>query len=131
MEDRWIEIKFYYICQDIYDINKEIFDLMDFIQYAHNLTPFDINIVSDCAQRITTQIAFRPTRLEVIYLGAKSELPMVDIKRRVGINNRDYYKIFNEAQTNHPYFYSRFTKTEIEQIKIFVDFTYKFRKVGI
>lgn len=131
MEYRWIEIQFYYICQDLLALNQNILDVLDFIQYSDNITPFNANIVSECAQRILTQPIFRPTREEIIVLGAQAKVKMIDIKRRIGINNRDYYLIFDTAMQDPPYFYPRFTHAELDEINIFVKFANKFKEVGI
>lgn len=130
-ENRWIEIQFYFICQDIYGLNNEFFDLIDYIQFANNLSKLDVNIISEAAQRVLTFPSHKPTREEIIILGALAGVNMKDIKRYVSINNRDYYKIINNARKNPPYFYTRLGPEEIEEAKKLVNFHNKFKEVGI
>lgn len=130
-EDRWIEIQFYFICQDLYKINNEFLDIIDYIQFANNLSKFNINVVSEAAQRVLTFPSHKPTREEIIISGAFAEAKMVDIKKYVSINNRDYYKIVDNARKNPPYFYTRLGPEEIEEVKKFVEFHYKIKEVGI
>lgn len=130
-ENRWIEIQFYYICHDIYAINNEFPDILDYIQFASNLTEFDINTVADCAQRVLTFPSHRPTREEIIVLGAEAGIKMVDIKKYVSINNRDYYGIIEHVRKNPPYFYCRMAPDEITEVSKFVEFHNKFKEVGI
>lgn len=130
-EDRWIEIQFYFICQDLYKINNEFFDVVDYIQFANNLSKFDINVVSEAAQRVLTFPSHRPTREEIIISGALANVSMRRIKKYVSINNRDYYKIIENTRNNPPYFYTRLAPNEIKEVKIFIEFHNKFKEVGI
>lgn len=130
-ENRWIEIQFYFICQDLYSINNEFFDLVDYIQFINNLCKFDINIVTEAAQRVLTFPSHRPTREEIIILGALAGMKMIDIKKYAPIHNRDYYRIIENARKNPPYFYTRLGPEEIEEVKKFVEFHYKIKEVGI
>lgn len=130
-EQRWIEIQFYYMCFDIYNINHEFPDVSDYVQFANNLTQFNQSIVLEAAQRVLTFPSHRPTREEVIILGAYAGIKMVDIKKYVQIHNRDYYAIIEGARKNPPYFYPRLGPEEIEEVTKFVEFHNKFKEVGI
>lgn len=130
-EQRWIEIQFYYICSDVYALNHEFPDLIDYIQFINNLTEFEYDRVTNCAQKVLTLPSYRPTREETIILGAKAEVKMLNIKKYVSINNRDYYSIIAKARINPPYFYPRFNENEYIEIKKFVTFHNKFKEVGI
>lgn len=130
-EYRWIEIQFYYICSDIYALNNEFPDLVDYIQLVNNLTEFSFDKVVNSAQKVLTLPSYRPTREEVIVLGAKAGIKMLDIKKYVPINNRDYYSIIEKARKNPPYFYLRFNEDELIEIQKFVKFHNKFKEVGI
>lgn len=130
-ENRWIEVQFYFICQDLYGLNNEFFDLVDYIQFANNLSKFNINTVTEAAQRVLTFPSHRPSREEIIILGALAGVKMVDIKRYVQVHNRDYYRIVDNARKNPPYFYTRLGPEEIEEVTKFVNFHNKFKEVGI
>ena len=130
-EKRWIEIQFYFICFDLYQLNNEFPDIMDYMQFISNVSPLNTTLLSECAHKSLTQAYLKPTRAEIIVLGAYNDIKMVNIKKYVSINNRDYYGIIEKARNDPPYLYCKFKTNEIEEMQKFVDFHNKLKGVGI
>lgn len=127
---RWLEVQFYYICYDMYKTNNEFFDLMDYIQLAYNLRPFNIQIVQDCAQRVLTFPVYRPYKPEAIFLADWGGMRQKDIKAYFKLNDRDYYRHLNKYISDKPYLINHFKDEELEEIQKFVNFHNFIKGVG-
>lgn len=129
--NRWLEISFFYFCQDILNLNNNIMDVMDFVEAMAVIGKYDIEPIKAAVQEVVMTHTMRPTREEFAILCYRNKVPIHKIKTYLKIGNSTLYNLIDEDKKNPRVFYCRLTEKQLTLIKKFLDTVTIFRKVGI
>lgn len=131
IEQRWIELQFFFICEDILKFRNDIMDVMDIIDNLSGIGNYTPDYIKQIAQEVLTSRRYRPTQEEFILICRRQGMDIHQIKVKAKASIRKIYKTFNEDKVNPRYFFPRLNESQIKIIAQFVEFFYKFKGVGI
>lgn len=84
-ERRWIEIQFYYFCLDLYNIHKELIDVITIVEGISLITKQSKpERIKHIAAKLLSDISSIPTRTEIIYLMKENGYSQREIAKKLG-----------------------------------------------
>lgn len=128
--DRWLEVKFYYFCQDLMAHNGSTTDVMAIIEALAAVGKYEAEPVKSVAQEILTTYRIRPTREELILLCYKNSVPVRTIVKELQVSNLTLYNLIADDKEDPRAFYPRLDVHKLALIKKFFDALDVLRKVG-
>lgn len=127
---RWLEIRFYYFCVDLYRIRHDMMDIIYLIDTIPRVEPYDESIVKNLSGKLFRDEHFVPIRNEVLILAILNGMSKQDAAEKFMLSRAQVHNIFNKER--HLYsFLPKFTKHEDEQLYLFMEALDKFQKAGI
>lgn len=129
--DRWLEVSFYYFCQDILEINNDLMDVMDLVESLAPIGKYEVEPIKGIIQEVLVTYRLRPTREELALLLYKNKTPVQEIKEHLKIGNQKLYKLVEADRKDPRVFYPRLSVHNLAIIKKFLDTIEKIRKAGI
>ena len=118
MEERWLELKFFYLLRDIFTVKNDMMDVMELVESIQFLGNYSSEAVKQVAQRVLYNLRIKPTTTEFIVIAKTMKLSVDYIRQKTGLSNRQIYQILDDNQTF--YFYPRSTSEDLEIIKQFM-----------
>lgn len=131
MEERWIELQFYYLCIDILNLRGNIADIMDFIDGMSYLGSYSPLIIKQIANEVIHSPYIRPSKDEFILLCRLNKLTIEYIRKRTKTCNREIYDLWNQHKDDLPYFRPRLQPDQIHNLKQFLEFLHTMKGWGI
>jgi hypothetical protein len=120
MQERWLEIQFYTICQNIMKMNNDMMDVFDFIDF---LVLFDKSMPKDILKHLVQNMYmtpyFIPDQTEFLTLALKLKVPYSDLIKGTGLSRQ---AIFNYTKHNPEdvTYLPRLNETQHKQIRQFM-----------
>jgi len=131
IEDRWAEVKFYFIVLELFSLRNKIHDVVNNIRYHAVNKEFDPEIVIECAQIALQSPTARPSRDEAIMLMKHYGVRVKEIKRRAKVHNRTIYSLLEKLENQDIHIYPKFSKTQNSHITQYVNAFYEIKGIGI
>lgn len=127
---RWLEVRFYYFCLDIFHIRKDMMDVIYSIEAVSQIGKVDTKAIKLIAGKILGEPYYLPTQDELILLAHLNNIPNQQIANYV---NQSRQAISNTIKRKLPNYapYPLLDVHEDEIIKEFLDLLQIFRKAGI
>lgn len=129
--DRWLEVSFFYFCQDIINTAGGLMDLMDLIEALAPIGKYDSVLVKQLVQDVLASYRVRPSREELALLCHKAEVPNLRIRELLKMGNHKLYKIIEEDKEDPRVFYPRLTADQLKLIHQFMKTLERIRKAGL
>lgn len=129
--DRWLEVSFYYFCQDILKTNNEIMDVMDLVEALAPLGKYEVEPVKNIVQEVMIMYHLLPTREELALLLYHNGIQMRKIKRYTKMGLEKLYKIIEEDKNDPRAFYPRLDSAKLALINKFMETVSRVRKAGL
>ena len=118
---RWIEVKAWYICQEILKNHNnlmELYAIIDGLAAYGSYAPEPMKIVIN---EMLTYNRYRPNQEEYILLLYHAGIPLSRIKQITKWSGKRLYKLFNDDKTNPRGFYPRFVAQQTELLNKFIN----------
>lgn len=97
---RWSEIKFYYYCMDIYNINKDMIEVILLIEAIAHIGKLDYKILKNAAAKMLSDPYYLPIRDEVISLADAYGLNVSEISKQTGISRKTVRNVIDSPDRN-------------------------------
>lgn len=129
--DRWLEVSFYYFCQDILKTNNDLMDVMELVEALAPLGKYEAEPVKRIVQEVMIMYHLLPTREEFALLLYHNGIQIRQIKQytKMGINK--LYKMIEDDKTDPRVFFPRLDGSKLALIKKFMDTIERVRKAGL
>ena len=131
IENRWIEIRFYFLCLDILNKTKRIPDLMDFIDSFAIFGNYNTKNIQELAQKILSDPYMAPGRQEFLILARKHKVSITKYEKILQMSRKTIYPLVNEETKNPRRFFNRFNIADVEEMKLFLEAYENFKECGL
>lgn len=101
--DRWIEIKFAYLCNDLYNRLKSYPFVMSYIEVLAELANVEKSLAIRTLQNITSLNRIRPSKTEYICLAKLAGVTINQILEALQISKRTYIDLYNSSKGTIPF----------------------------
>lgn len=129
--DRWLEVSFYYFCQDILSVNNDIMDIMGIVEALAPMGKYEAETLKSIVQDVLMTYRIRPTREEFALLCIKNGVTFKELNSYLRISNRTLYQLIADNEADPRVFYPRLDVHKLALIKKFLDTIKILRKAGI
>lgn len=127
---RWLEVRFYYFCLDIFHIRKNMLDVVYSIEAVAQIGDVDLKQLKLISGKMLGEPHFLPTQNELILLAHMHKVKTKQIADYVNKSPNHIYKIIQaKMPTYAPY--PLLSVHEDEVIKDFLELLDIFRRAGI
>lgn len=130
-KERWLEIRFYYFCYDIYQIRHDHYDIAYAIEAVAQIENFNITKIKHLASRAMTDYTIAPTDQEFIYLSHEAGVPVVNTIKKLKMSRTHYHRLLKKAENFGTEYYPKFMKHDREAISNFLQILKKFQQAGV
>lgn len=130
-EQRWIEIQFYYLLKDLLAMTQDIFKTLDWIDALAISNAYNPTYVKQYAMEFLQTPWVQPSKEEVVVLGHNNGMPIATIKRWTGLHNKTFYNILKRSEEEPPLFIPRYKAEQVNEIRNFLTFFEKLRRLGV
>ena len=130
-KQRWLELKFYYFCLDIYEIRENFMDLITCIDALSNIGQFKVQKIRVIAANILKDIAFQPNREEIIILANMNGITYPKINKYTGVARPTYNQLLRDEQKNPRAFYPKLSLEDRKHIQQFMEIVAKVKGAGL
>lgn len=127
---RWLEVRFYYFCLDIFHIRKDMMDVIYSIEAVSQIGKVDTKAIKLIAGKILGEPYYLPTQDELILLAHLNNIKTKQIADYVNKTQNHIYKVIKAKLPKYAP-YPLLDVHEDEIIKEFLDLLQIFRKAGI
>lgn len=128
-ERRWIEIKLYYFCLDIYHIRNELYDVSYAIETISQIGIFKIQRLKALSARMLSDITLTPALSEVVHLAYAHGLSLSQIASFV--NKKSKNTIAEMLKKEPPNYIPIFNEKDSIEVAKFIKLLDIFQKAGI
>jgi len=132
MEQRWIEIRFYYLVKDLLKFSGDLYKTLDWIDALSMSNNYSPIIIKQLTVEMLQTPWMQPSKEEVIYLAWKHDVKMIDLKNKLDLHNKTIYTILDRVKDDSNRIYMpRFTADKIKELETFVNFFERLRRFSI
>lgn len=131
LQQRWIEIKFFLLFEEMYRTGKTPKDMEKLIETVAIFTKFDIDAVHNLVVKVLTDENFRPYKGELIILCAYNCVPVPYTLKVARTTRKHYYHMLKLYKKQRPLIYAALSPEEIEIMRTFLIGYYYLRRVGV
>lgn len=129
-ENRWAEIRFFYFCQDIFDMRKNMLDVIYSIEAVSQIGNLRVTELKRIAGLFMGDPYYIPRREEVIFIANRMGYTLKQISEITG-TTRQAVKQFIDRNQDGFYATNKCDALADEIIIEFLDLLDKFKKAGI
>ena len=97
---RWSEIQFYYFCMDLYTINKDMIDVILFIEAIAHIGNLDYKLLKSITGKMLGDPYYLPIKDEVICLAYTYGLSKTEISNTFNFNRKTISAILQDPYRN-------------------------------
>lgn len=125
-EAKWYEIRFYFICLDIYKQNYDLMQIVAFIEYLTGyqnkkdpklLSP---DLLKAIANKLLMDRNYKPHMKEQIIAAYQNRVPVRKICKYFRLSNTDFYDMINAHEKDPIALIPKFPEYA-QEIKLFLD----------
>ena len=127
---RWAEIRFYYICLDLYHIRQNMMDVI-LIIVVSQIAETDFKILKALAGRMMGDPQYLPHRDEIISLAFAMNMKKTTISRLFGFTRSTIDTVLNSERNRIHVPFPQFTVKEDEEMHKFCAIFDKVKQTGI
>lgn len=127
---RWVEIRFYYFCYDIYKIRKDLLDVVYLVESISQIGTCKTSVLKTVAGKMLSDPYYMPLENEMIMAAYKNDYPMQAIASYLNKTRQAIYKIVNRDKDKFA-FIPKCDIDEDEQLVKFLETLDKFKKAGL
>ena len=128
---RWIEIQFYYLIRDIMASYKDLIQTLDFIEAFAILGHITPNAIKRAALEMLQAYWMKPSNGETAVLAHANKVTQKKIANWTGLHKRTIYNILETEEKLERIYLPHFKPEELEEIKKFLNFFEKLRRLGV
>jgi hypothetical protein len=128
---RWIEIRFFYFCYDVYQLNHDMIDVINTIELMNSLGDFDLKLVKKASGKVLGMQSNLPTKEEIICLAVKNGIKQRALCKTLEMKPSTVSVIANTKSEIYEYCPPRLDIDEDTNILKFLDIWENFQKVGL
>ena len=129
-DKRWLEIRFYLICQKIFEKEKQLQDVKFVIFGLSTLGKYDRDLLFSIAQEILVG-NYKPTEYELFKIADTYGISRKKLRTFIHFRNSDYTKIKKHNANDPPAFFPRLNETYLSEIKKFLDITEYIKEITL
>ena len=127
-ERRWTEIEFFYLCDDIYNIQKNMRDVTYIIAAVAQITPHSNRMAVERAAAIIYDYGRgKPNEDEFLYLAEKNNIPKTNIARHLGKHRTTLY---HRLKKEDPIICPKLDEKDTKYVREFLDLWKKLKGTG-
>ena len=135
MEDteqaRWVEVQFYVIVQDLFNLHHSIQDVMDTIDNLTYLENYNPTLLKSFANETLVTMRIKPSKEEMCILAYRAGIPPKNIKEKFKMYNKTLYRILDRNDLGPYYIYPKSSKKKQDQAELFIKAFNTLKGVGI
>ena len=120
-EARWIEVKAWYICQEILKNHNNLMELLAIVDGLAAYGEYPAESTKIVINEMLTFNRYRPNQEEYILLLYHAGIPLSKIKQITKKSGKRLYKLFNDDKENPRGFYPRLAPQQTALLKKFVN----------
>ena len=124
---RWIEVKAWYICQEILANHNNLMELLAIVDGLSAYGEYPAEPTKIVINELLTYNRYRPNQEEYILLLYHNGVPLSKIKTITKKSGKRLYKLFNDNKENPRGFYPRLVP---QQTKLLEKFINAIEKIG-
>lgn len=117
---RWIEVKAWYICQEILKNHNNLMELLAIVDGLAAYGEYPAEPTKIVINEMLTFNRYRPNQEEYILLLYHAGIPLSKIKQITKKSGKRLYKLFNDDKENPRGFYPRFVPQQTQLLEKFV-----------
>lgn len=125
---RWTEIEFYYFCFDIYQLNKDMMDVVNAIEAISQIGQINIGTLKRAAAKMLSDPYYLPILEEVVILGNQNGIPPKELAEEVGKSKATISRMISKSDLFSPR--PKLEPFEDEQIYKYMELLKRFKKAG-
>lgn len=129
-KDRWTEIRFAYLCFDLYNKFRNFVILTDYIEFIAVMAGMEKAEGLRLLQRVTQINTLRPSNSEFICVARQNGLPIKRITDVLGISKKYYYLYVDEIDFT-VIFHAQSSKQDLELMQKLLDAHQIFKDLGV
>lgn len=118
---RWIEVKAWYICQEILKNHNNLMELLAIVDGLAAYGEYPAEPTKIVINEMLTYTRYRPNQEEYILLLYHAGKPLSKIKQITKKSGKRLYKLFNDDKENPRGFYPRFVPQQTQLLEKFVN----------
>lgn len=128
---RWAEIRFYYICLDLYHIRHNMIDVILTIEVVSQIAETNFKLLKIIASRMMGDPTYLPHRDEVVSLAYAMKLPKTKISKLFNVSRSTIDTILSSERNRIPVPFPQFELNEDEEMVKFCETFDQIKKAGI
>lgn len=127
-ERRWMEIQLFYFCYDLYNIRKDLLDVVYAIDAIAQIGNFKTLRMKDIAAKLLERQSNQIHPKEFIHVAHANGVPIIKIAERVNLDRSTVYRTVKEPI---PAFHPLFDESIDKEIGRFLQLLEVFKKAGV
>lgn len=128
---RWAEIKFYYICLDLYHIRHNMMDVILMIEVVSQIAETNFKTLKIVASKMMGDPTYLPHRDEVVSLAFAMKMSKTDISKLFEISRSTVNTILNSERNRIHIPFPQFEINEDEEMYKFCEIYDEVKKAGV
>ena len=128
---RWAEIRFYYICLDLYHIRHNMMDVILTIEVVSQIAETDFKLLKVIAGRMMGDPTYLPHRDEIVSLAFAMKMSKTDIHKLFNVARSTIDTILNSERNRIHVPFPMFDIREDDEMYKFCETFDKLKKAGI
>lgn len=130
-DNRWLEIRFYYLCYGIYELKHDFMSMIQYIDAISIMGSINLQRIRIIAADMLKEIAYQPTKEELAILSYRYSLPYRTIHKYTGMARSTYNNLIEDDSVNPRFFFPRSSENDLVTIKEFMDIVDQIKEAGI